>query len=254
MQTCLRRSVRVLLFAMLLLPALTGMASAAPLPVLPDITITSSGTGDGGVTTVQILLLTTLIGVAPSALILLTSFTRIMVVLSFLRSAIGAPNLPPAPVIAALSLFLTIFVMQPTFSAVQQEAWRPYAAGEITQEVALERAGEQFKTFMLAHVRDRDLQLFIELNDAPQPEGPEDLPLSTLIPAFAVSELRTAFEMGFLLYLPFILIDLMVASGLMSVGMMMVPPTTISLPLKVLLFVAADGWRLMVESLVRSFQ
>jgi len=190
----------------------------------------------------------------PAILVMFTSFTRIVVVLSFLRHAIGGQQIPPNPVIIGLSLFLTLFVMSPVVKKIQTDAVNPYIQEEITFGDALKRAEPSIKGFMLKQTREKDLALFMDIAGIKKVESPEDLSLRIVIPAFAISELRTAFEIGFLIYLPFLVIDMVVASVLLSLGMMMLPPVIISLPFKLLLFVLVDGWNLMIGSLVRSFQ
>ena len=220
-----------------------------------DLNITSNA---GSVTlesTLQILILLTILSLAPSILIMLTSFTRIIVVFHFLRTAIGTQTTPPNQILIGLALFITFAVMSPVFNEVNTNAVQPYMAGNLTQKKALEKASEPLKTFMLKQTREKDLKLFMTINDISSDdiESFDDLSLITVIPAFIISELRTACIIGFLLYLPFIVIDMVVASTLMSMGMMMLPPTTISLPFKILLFILADGWNLLIGQLVQSF-
>jgi flagellar biosynthetic protein FliP len=203
--------------------------------------------------TLQIVFLLTVLTLAPAILILLTSFTRIVVVLSFLRNALGTQAMPPNQVLVGLALFLTFFVMAPTWNAVYGGALRPYLDGEITQGGALEAARTPVQRFLLTHAREKDIALFVRLSGAPRPTGPEEVPFAALVPAFVISELRTAFTIGFLLYIPFIIIDLVVASTLMSMGMFMLPPMMVSLPFKLIFFVLIDGWHLVVGSLTRSF-
>ena len=202
---------------------------------------------------VQLLIALTVVSLVPAILMLATSFTRIVVVLSLLRNAIGIPNLPPNQVIMGLSLFLTLFVMTPTFSEANNNALQPFLNNTIDQNTAIQRGIDPFRTFMLKETRQEDLQVFIDLSKEPRPATAQDVSLEVLLPAFVVSELKTAFTMGFLLYIPFLIIDLVVASALMSMGMVMVSPTQIALPFKLLLFVMVDGWVLVVQSLVRSF-
>ncbi|WP_407051893.1 flagellar type III secretion system pore protein FliP [Methyloraptor flagellatus] len=202
---------------------------------------------------VQMIALVTVLSLAPSIIVMVTSFTRIVVVLSLLRSAIGLQTAPPNSVIISLSLFLTLFVMGPAFQRAYDEGVKPLTDGTIEMEQALDRAGTPFHEFMRTHVRPKDLELFVDLSREPKPNAPEDLSYRILIPAFMISELRRAFEIGFLLYLPFLVIDLVVASVLMSMGMMMLPPVTISLPFKLIFFVLVDGWNLVAGSLVKSF-
>ncbi len=201
---------------------------------------------------VKILFAITLLTLAPSIILLMTSFTRIVVVLSFLRSALALQGTPANQIIIGLSLFLTYFIMEPVWSQVNERALRPYQAQQLTSEQALEEAARPIRAFLLRQTRPKDLELFVGIARL-APSAPETLPLKVVIPGFIISELRTAFQMGFLLFIPFALIDLVVATVLMSMGMMMMPPATISLPLKILLFVLVDGWSLVVRSLVLSF-
>jgi flagellar biosynthetic protein FliP len=201
----------------------------------------------------QLVALVTLLALAPTALVMATSFTRIVVVLSLLRSALGTQSAPPNAVMIALALFLTLFIMQPTLREAYDAGARPLIESQITLEQAFERASPPFKTFMLRHVRDKDLNLFLDLSRETRPAAIEDLKLAVIVPAFMISELRRAFEIGFLLFLPFLVIDLVVASILMSAGMMMVPPVTVALPFKLIFFVLVDGWNLLAGSLVKSY-
>jgi flagellar biosynthetic protein FliP len=201
---------------------------------------------------VQIVVLMTLLTLAPSLLILMTSFTRIVIVLGFVRSAIGVPNAPANQIIVGLSLFLTFFIMGPVFDRMNTEAIQPYLSGTMTSTDALDKASVPLKDFMLRQTRTRDLEFFLELGRF-GPTPVKDLSLRVVIPAFVLSELQTAFQMGFLLFLPFLVIDLLVSSVLMALGMMMMPPVVVSLPFKLLLFVLVDGWHLVVRALVESF-
>lgn len=203
--------------------------------------------------TLQIMILLTILSLAPAILVLLTSFTRIVIVLSFVRTAVGTQQVPPNQVIIGLALFLTAFIMMPVFTQVNQQAIVPYLDGKISTETAWERGMAPIREFMLKETREKDLALFISLAKLPRPEKPDDVPTYVVIPAFVTSELKTAFQMGFALYVPFLVIDMVVASILMSMGMMMLPPVMISLPFKILLFVMVDGWGLIVKSLVESF-
>ena len=205
------------------------------------------------VDTVKLLILLTVLSLAPSFLILTTCFTRIIVVLSFLRSALGTQQAPPNQLLIGLALFLTLFIMQPIYSVVMDEAVNPFLADEISQEEAIDKAIEPIKEFMLKQTREKDLALFLRASGSENVETPMDLSLVTVVPAFAISELKTAFSIGFIIFIPFLVIDMVVASILMSMGMMMLPPVMISLPFKILLFVLVDGWYLVVESLLESF-
>lgn len=243
--------------AALRLPLACLAAFAAILYGLPALaqSLTLDLGPEGGVTerALQLIALITVLSLAPSILVMVTSFTRIVVVLSLLRSAIGTQTAPPNGVIIGLALFLTAFVMAPTFQEAYEQGVAPLIAGEITQEEAFTRGSEPFRLFMLAHVREKDLELFIDMSRRTDIAGPDDVPLHVLTPAFMISELRRAFEIGFLLFVPFLIIDLVVASILMSVGMMMLPPITVSLPFKLIFFVLVDGWTLVAGSLVRSY-
>lgn len=221
-----------------------------------NLNITSNAGSASLESTLQILILLTVLALAPSILIMVTSFTRIIVVLHFLRTALGTQTTPPNQVLVGLALFITAAIMSPVFNQVYTEAVKPLSAGEIKQEQAIEAGIEPLRTFMLKQTRDKDLKLFMTINGTSSDEinDYDDISITTIIPAFIISELRTAFIIGFLIYLPFIVIDMVVASTLMSMGMMMLPPTTISLPFKILLFVLADGWNLVIDQLVRSFQ
>lgn len=201
---------------------------------------------------IKVLVMITLLSLAPSILLLMTCFTRIVIVLSFVRTALQLQGTPANQIIVGLSLFITFFVMAPVWDNIQTQAIAPYQARQISGEQAIERASAAVRTFMLRQARPKDVELFAAMARL-QPTKPEDLPLRVVIPGFIISELRTAFQMGFLIFVPFVLIDLVVATVLMSMGMMMMPPTTFSLPLKLLLFVLVDGWSLVVRSLVSSF-
>ena len=204
-------------------------------------------------TSVKLLLLLTVLSLAPSILILMTSFALIMIVLSFTRTALATNTMPPNQVLIGLALFLTFFVMAPTFQQVNDQALQPLFNEEIGLEEAYDRASAPFKDFMAKHTRQEDLELFLNYNQAERPETIQDIPLTMLVPAFALSEIKTAFQIGFMIFIPFLVIDMVVASVLMSMGMMMLPPVMISLPFKILLFVLVDGWYLVVKSLLQSF-
>ncbi|WP_046175044.1 flagellar type III secretion system pore protein FliP [Domibacillus indicus] len=204
-------------------------------------------------TSVKLLLMLTVLSIAPSILILMTCFTRIIIVLSFVRTALATQQMPPTQVLLGLSLFLTFFIMSPVLQEVNDEALTPLFNEEINLEEAYTRASGPFKEFMSEQTRQKDLQLFLNYTQAEQPESIDDIPLTTLVPAFALSEIKTAFQIGFMIFIPFLVIDMIVASVLMSMGMMMLPPVMISLPFKILLFVLIDGWYLVIESLLQSF-
>lgn len=201
----------------------------------------------------QMLALLTVISLAPSILIMLTSFTRIIIVLHFTRAALNTQTVPPNQVLVGLALFLTFFIMAPTFGSVYQNAVKPLAAGEITSEEAFEVGMAPMREFMFGQTREKDLKMFLEISGTQDVQTQDDIPTSVLIPSFITSELRTAFIIGFVIYIPFIVIDMVVASTLMSMGMMMLPPTTISMPFKILLFIIADGWNLVIGNLVKTF-
>ena len=241
-----RRTLRLGLAA----ASLAGLAEPA---FAQQITI---GLGEGGSLTgraLQLMALVTVLSLAPSILIMVTSFTRIVVVLSLLRNALGVQGAPPNTVIVSLALFLTAFVMAPTFQAAYGDGIKPLLDGDIEIEQAFDRAARPVHAFMRSQVREKDLALFLDLARAPKPDRAEDIPLRVLTPAFMISELKRAFEIGFLLFVPFIVLDLVVASVLMSMGMMMLPPVVISLPFKLIFFVLVDGWGLVAGSLVQSF-
>ena len=207
---------------------------------------------------VGVFFLISFLSVLPAVLIMFTSFTRIVIVLSFMRQAIGGQQIPPNPVIIGLSIFLTLFIMSPTLNTITRNALDPYMAGKMPMQVAFEKAAPPIKTFMLRQTREKDLALFVKIGKEDNFDGlnttsPQDLPLRVIVPAFVISELKTAFEIGFLIYLPFLVIDMIVSSILLSMGMMMLPPTLISLPFKLLLFVLVDGWNLVTGSIIRSF-
>jgi flagellar biosynthetic protein FliP len=220
-----------------------------------NISIDMGQDGDGTVTgrVVQLVLLMTVLSLAPSILIMMTCFTRVIVVLSFLRTAIGVQQTPPNTVIISLAMFLTFFIMAPTLQKVYDDAFVPLMNEDIDEMQAFDRGIEPFKTFMLQHVREQDLQLFVELSKSEPQKDVMKTPIQVVIPAFMISELRRAFEIGFMLFLPFLIIDLVTAAILMSMGMMMLPPVTISLPFKIIFFVLVDGWYLITGSLIKSF-
>ncbi len=201
----------------------------------------------------QIFLLLTVLSIAPALLIMMTSFTRIAIVLSVLRQAIGTHSMPPNQIILGLALFLTFFIMTPVWEKVNTEAIQPYLKKEITQKQALENAFKPIRSFMFKQTREKDLAMLVKISNTARPKNMDDIPTSVLIPSFILSELKTAFQMAFMLYVPFLVIDMVVASVLLSMGMMMLPPIMISLPFKLMLFVLADGWYLIVGSLVKSF-
>jgi flagellar biosynthetic protein FliP len=205
------------------------------------------------VLSLQILIMLTILALVPSILIMMTSFTRTIIVLSFTRNALATQQMPPNQVLVGLALFITIFIMAPVFTQIQQEALIPYMDGSITQTEALDRGMLPLRDFMFRQTRDKDLALFIHYSRAPKPVTRADVPTSVLIPAFVISELKTAFQIGFVIFVPFIVIDMVVASTLMSMGMLMLPPVMISLPIKILLFILVDGWHLITRSLIIGF-
>ncbi|MBB3345804.1 flagellar type III secretion system pore protein FliP [Sphingomonas sp. BK069] len=243
----LRRRARPVVIALGAAAALACPVAAHAEAVLPQ-GVANSLSGHA----MQLVLAMTVLSLAPGLLMTVTAFTRIVVALSLLRSGIGAPGVPPNPVIISLALFLSFFVMAPTFDTAWQKGVAPYSAGKISETQAFEQTSAPFKQFMLAHVRREDLALFVQLSGH-RPPSRAAVPLTTLMPAFMISELRRAFEIGFLLLLPFFVIDLAVSAVLMAMGMMMLPPASISLPLKIIFFVLVDGWALVAGSLVKSF-
>jgi flagellar biosynthetic protein FliP len=251
-----KRILSLAVLALLLLIPSAAMAAAPAAAAASSAANSLSVDFTGGMFTdrlVQIIALITILSLAPSILIMMTSFVRIVVVLSLLRTAMGVQTTPPNAVIVSLSLFLTLFVMGPTLHAAYTAGVEPLMNNQITTEVALDKASAPVKQFMLAHVRDADLKLFLDMRKEPLPKNPEQVEITTLAPAFMLSELKRAFEIGFLIFVPFLIIDMAVASILMSMGMMMLPPTVISLPFKLIFFVLVDGWRLIAGSLVQSY-
>lgn len=251
-----RTVVTILLFAALFIITFKVYAFAAPadLPIPKiNIGVDSAGSPKDYVDSINILIMITVLALVPSFLVLVTSFTRIVVVLSFVRSALSTQQTPPNQVLIGLALFLTVFIMSPVYTKVNNDAVQPYLRNEISQQQAIDIGSKPIKEFMLNQTRIKDLELFVNIAKIDNLQQPEDTPFNVLIPAFIISELKTAFEIGFLLYLPFIVIDMVVASILMSMGMFMLPPVTISLPFKLLLFIMVDGWYLVVQSLIKSF-
>ncbi len=245
----------IVMISVILTLLMVVSAFAEPLP-LPNISLNIGGNADQGkaATVVQLLLILTVLSLAPAILLMLTSFTRILIVLSLLRHALGTQQMPSNQIVIGLALFLTFFIMAPVWQQVNDEALKPYYEDRITGEEAFSLATAPMKNFMLKQTREKDLALFVKISKENRPEKPLDISLPVLIPAFVISELKTAFQIGFLIFLPFFIIDIVVASILLSMGMMMLPPIMISLPFKLLLFVLVDGWYLLVESLVRSFK
>ncbi len=231
----------------------TYVYASGDVPLSFDINIGNSTDGAGVVSSLRVLLLLAIIDLAPSILVMLTSFTRIIIVLHFVRSALSTQNAPPNQILIGIALFLTLFIMSPVIKEVNEEAIKPYEAGLISQEVAIDRGLKPIRGFMLGEVREADLRLFMDIAKIEDVENLDEVPTDVIIPAFILSELRAAFIMGFLIYIPFIVIDMIVASALMSMGMMMLPPVMISMPFKLLLFIMADGWVLVIETLVKTF-
>jgi flagellar biosynthetic protein FliP len=233
----------------------TGFVSESEAIPLPNITLGIENADDPEKVSsaLQILVLLTILTLAPAILIMTTSFARIIIVLSFLRQAMGTQQTPPTQILIGLALFLTMFVMGPVWSEINEGALKPYMEEELGQFEALKLAEIPIKRFMLNHTREKDLSLFINLSEDKNPESEEDISIQTVVPAFIISELKTAFQIGFLVYIPFLILDMVVASILLSMGMMMLPPVLISLPFKLMLFVMVDGWYLTVGSLMKSF-
>ena len=246
----MKKSLRLVAAAAMLSPATAWAASSVPTLSLGI----SQATGPQQVsTTLQILFLLTVLSLAPSILLMTTAFIRVVIVLSFVRQAMGTQQMPPNQVIIGLALFLTFFIMSPVFQQVNDSALQPYLKNQLGQEQALELAVKPMREFMFAQVKEKDLALLMNIAKNPAPTNQNDVPTMTLIPAFMLSELSRAFQIGFMIFLPFLVVDMVVASVLMSMGMMMLPPVIISLPFKLLLFVLVDGWGLVVGSLVQSF-
>lgn len=243
-----------LILVLIFVVTMAACAQAAPLEI-PNISLQIGEEGESGdlVASLQILLLLTVLTLAPAALIMMTAFTRIIIVLAMIRNALATQRMPPNQVLTGLALFLTIFVMLPTFQAINENALQPYLAGTITQEVALENTMQPLREFMFKQTREKDLALFVDASRSERPNSKEEVSTWVLIPAFVISELKTAFQISFMIFLPFIIIDMLVASVLMSLGMMMLPPMMISLPFKILLFVLVDGWYLSIKSLMMTF-
>lgn len=230
------------------------LAAVAATPGLAEVTSTpAAGGGTTYSLSLQSLLLLTSLSFLPAILLMMTGFTRIIIVFSLLRSALGTQSSPPNQVLVGLALFLTFFVMSPVFEKVYSEAWKPYSEDQITLEQALDKGSAPLKAFMLRQTRESDLALFVQISNSQPLQTPDQVPLRILVPAYVTSELKTAFQIGFVVFIPFMIIDLVVATVLMSMGMMMVSPSILSLPFKLMLFVLADGWNLLIGSLVQSF-
>lgn len=225
---------------------------ALPVPTV-NIGIEEADSPTRVATVIQIMVLLTVLTLAPAILVMMTSFVRLIVVFGFLRQAMGTQSMPPNQIIIGLALFLTFYIMMPVWTQINNEAFKPYMANEITQDEALATASEPIREFMFKQTREKDLALFMNITGSERPANKTEVPTSSLIPAFVISELKTAFTIGFILYVPFLVIDMVVASVLLSMGMMMLPPIMISLPFKLMLFVLVDGWNLVIGSLVKSF-
>jgi len=245
----MKRTILGIGLFLLLVPEL---ATAVNLPTL-SLGIKEANTPAEVSTALQVLFVLTILTVAPAILLMTTAFTRIIIVLGFVRQAMGTQNTPPNQVLLGLALFLTFFVMAPTFNSINNQALQPYMQEKITQQQALERSVQVMRDFMFSQVQESELQLFIDITKEEQPANKKEVSSSILIPAFMLSELKRSFQMGFMIYVPFLVIDMLVASVLMAMGMMMLPPIVISLPFKLLLFVLVDGWQLVVGSLMKSF-
>ncbi len=253
----MKSTLRITIMLLVFLLFITGISYAEP--QLPSVSKALNIIGDktdseGYVSALQLLVLFTILSLAPSILIMMTSFTRIIIVLSFLRNAIGTQQTPPNQVLIGIALFLTFFLMAPIATEINQEAIQPYLAGEVGQEEALDIAMEPIREFMFKQTREKDIALFLRIAKIDNVNEIKDIPTRVLVPSFIISELKTAFQIGFILFIPFLVIDMVVASTLMSMGMMMLPPVMISLPFKLLLFIMVDGWNLIIGQLVSSFK
>lgn len=251
-----KKTICIFLFVFILFAGQRTLAALPSAIAVPDINIEFKAAEEPAefVDSIKILLLLTILTLAPSIVTLLTSFTRIIVVFSLLRSAMATQQTPPNQILIGLALFLTFFIMSPVIGDIMDTAVNPYLEGSITQEEAIEEGSKPIKNFMLRQTREKDLALFVNISEQEMPEDRMDVSMTTLIPAFVISELKTAFTIGFLLYIPFIVIDMVVSGILMSMGMFMLPPASISLPFKLLLFILVDGWHLIVKSLVEGFK
>ena len=251
----MKRNIRIFMIVVILIILSTSLVYAEPTVSLfgKDVILEDSNDPENFVFSMQLLFLLTILTLAPSILILMTSFTRILIVLSFIRSAMGLQQTPPNHVIIGLALFLTFFIMAPIATQINDEAIQPFVSEEIEQDIAIENALDPVREFMFKQTRDKDLGLFLNIRGISNVETLEQIPTHVLIPGFIISELKTAFQIGFIIYIPFLVIDMVVASTLMAMGMMMLPPVIISLPFKILLFILVDGWNLIIESLVLGF-
>jgi flagellar biosynthetic protein FliP len=261
MRRCLPLVICAVVAALVCVAIHPALAQSASAPTSPTVALPKFDFGISRATkptdvalSLQILLLLTVLTLAPTLLILVTSFTRVVIVLSFVRTALGTQQVPPTQVLVGLALLLTFFIMNPVINDINKNALQPYLAEKISQPVAFDRAVKPLRAFMLRQTREKDIALFYTLSKEPRPAAPADVKTYLLIPAFVISELKTAFEIGFAIYIPFIVIDMVVASVLLSMGMMMIPPVTISLPFKILIFLLVDGWNLTVNALFMSFK
>ncbi|EAL53809.1 flagellar biosynthetic protein FliP [Campylobacter upsaliensis RM3195] len=237
---------------LLILFALSVFGAEATIPTV-NLSLSAPDTPNQLVTTLNIIIVLTILALAPSIIFIMTSFLRLIIVFSFLRQAMGTQSMPPNTILVTMALILTFFIMEPVATKSYNEGVKPYLSEQIGYEEAFVRGAKPFKDFMLKNTREKDLALFYRIRNLPNPKTIDDVPLSVLVPAFMISELKTAFEIGFLIYLPFLVIDMVVSSVLMAMGMMMLPPVMISLPFKLLIFVLVDGWNLLVQRLVESF-
>ncbi len=249
-----KRRTLICMGALLSFLLMAKVGWAAPLIPNIDINVGSSNNPQDVAVTLQILAVLTILSIAPSILLMTTAFVRIVVVIGFLRNALSTQNVPPNQVVIALALFLTVYIMGPYWSVANEQGLQPYLAGQISQEEALKNVVAPMREFMFKQTREADLALFVNLAGDARPDTQDDVSTFTLIPAYVISELKTAFQIGFMIYIPFIVIDMIVASTLMGMGMMMLPPVMISMPFKILLFVMVDGWQLLIRSLIVSFK
>jgi flagellar biosynthetic protein FliP len=250
----MKRSIFLILIIFIAIFPFYAYASGGQ-PIIPgiDLSLSTSDEVEDVSLTVRLLFLLTIFSVAPAILLLMTSFTRIVIVFSFTRTALGTQQMPPTQVLVGLALFMTFFIMGPTFTEINEKALQPFLDGRIDQEAALDEGTKPLKRFMSKYTREKDLQLFLEVQNLPRPKSVEEIPMTALVPAYAISELKTAFQIGFMLFIPFLVIDIVISSTLMAMGMMMLPPVMISLPFKILLFVMVDGWYLLVKSLLQTY-
>jgi flagellar biosynthesis protein FliP len=246
--------IALVVISLCVIPVFADAKAAAKEKSPAKLDLISSFTGtDGSRNLISVVMMMTILAFAPAILLLMSSFTRIVIVLSFLRQAIGIPQLPPNQVIIGLSLFLTFFIMAPTYEKINASALSPYMSNRITYDEFIGISSQEMSAFMLKFTKEKDLALFMNMANLAKPKNERDIPIRVLVPAFAISELKRAFQIGFLLYIPFLVIDMVVASVLLSAGMMMLPPVFISLPFKLMLFVLVDGWNLLVGSIIRGF-